>query len=427
MLSHRAFGFDYRAFIAAYQSISDIISPLLRGTVFLRRHREQRVLDVREIVSLCAGCCLALFDPAVVIISRWQTFHYGGRLCVDLEPSNDSQLVSKKLDGPKFHRNDIGHSSHEFDDAGKIVIQKIVRAIDHHQLVAVIFNATLLVYDVIVNLPVEIEHIWMRKWSPLTVLYILQRYLPFFDVTGLAFHHNFGANLSPRYCTLNYKITGWSFVGGVMLSEIVLTLRLWAVWERSIPVGIGLLLFFLACWVPCFVVLTRFLNAMEFATLPFPDIRGCFIAGGSDILYLCWVLLMVYETGTLVMILIPGVAAYQRGGRSELVRAVYQDGVIYYAFILLISTINVIVIHIVPADLIHLLSSFERVLHSLLTSRAVLHIRQIALQHATTTQTMSNIQFTTRDEHGTLSSFVSEQTFRTVQAVEGGVNSIPVE
>ncbi|KAG7089069.1 hypothetical protein E1B28_010779 [Marasmius oreades] len=280
--------------------------------------------------------------------------------------------------------------------APKAAFERIVEALGHQQIIAHVdvFNATLLVYDVIINLPLEIELVWKRKWSYLTVLYILQRYIPFFDTAGVTLHHHFGTNLSPHTCTLDYSIAAWSYVVGIVLSEILLTLRVWAVWERSTPVAIGLVVYFLACWVPCYVFLAQFLSAMEFAVLPFPNFRGCFISGGSHVLYLCWVLLMVYDTGTLIMILIPGISAYRRGGRSELVKTVYRDGVVYYALIFLISTINVIIVLTLPADLVHLLSSFERVLHSLLTSRAILHIRQVALGQSTH-QSLSSSEMST--------------------------------
>ncbi|KAF9258446.1 hypothetical protein L218DRAFT_731296 [Marasmius fiardii PR-910] len=92
------------------------------------------------------------------------------------------------------------------------------------------------------------------------------------------------------------------------------------------------------------------------------------------------------------MILIPGVAAFRRGGMSELMRTVYQDGVVYYALMCLCSVINVIVILRLSPDLVHLLSSFERTLHSILTSHAILHIRQVHSQYATL-RTISQIQF----------------------------------
>ncbi|KAG7089158.1 hypothetical protein E1B28_010864 [Marasmius oreades] len=263
-------------------------------------------------------------------------------------------------------------------------------------------STTFLVYDMIINLQLEVDHIWMRKWSFLTILYILQRYLPLFDTVGLILHHDFGANLSTHYCALNYKITSWSFMVGVMMSEIVLAFRVWAVWERRLPVAIGLVVFFLASWIPSTFMLSQFDDATEFAILPFPNFRGCFVAGGSQALHLAalvWVLWMVYDAGAFVLILIPGVAAYRRGGRSELVKTIYKDGVVYYALISLTSIFNVVVILTLPPDFVYLLSSFERILHSLLTSHAILHIRQVYFRNSTsTTQTMSEIRFG-RNEH----------------------------
>ncbi|KAG7089115.1 hypothetical protein E1B28_010824 [Marasmius oreades] len=262
--------------------------------------------------------------------------------------------------------------------AAKAGFEIVTAMLDNERLVAYIdvLSATLLVYDVIINLPVEIEHIRIRKWSLFTVVYILQRYLPFFDSVGLVLHHHFGANLSTRYCNLNYEIAGWSFAIGVTLSQIILILRVWAVWHRSLPVAIGLAFFFLACWVPSYVFTEKFVTAVRFATLPFPDIRGCFIAGGSNVFLFFWVLMMVYDTGTLVMMLISGVVAYRMGGRSQLIETIYRDGVIYYVLIFLISMLNVVVVLILPSDLLLLLTSYVK--------KKSAHPLHIAHPHSTT-------------------------------------------
>ncbi|KAF9255054.1 hypothetical protein L218DRAFT_1008997 [Marasmius fiardii PR-910] len=237
--------------------------------------------------------------------------------------------------------------------------KNILESLGHQRIVTHVdvLSSTLLIYDVLLNLHVEMEHIWMRKWNFLTVLYVFQRYIPFFDTAVLVLHHQFGANLSPRYCVLNYEIAGWSFIIGVMLSEIILLLRVWAIWKRGIPVAVGLAIFFLACWVPCSILLREFLDAMKFEILPLPNFRGCFIASGSHVLFVMWVLVMVYDAGTLMLILIPGVQAYRKEGRSEFVEAVYRDGVIYYALIFFAS-INVVVVLILSDDFAHLLTSW---------------------------------------------------------------------
>ncbi|KAF9255805.1 hypothetical protein L218DRAFT_991702 [Marasmius fiardii PR-910] len=190
-------------------------------------------------------------------------------------------------------------------------LSESVKTLAHRQLVAYmdVFSVALLVYDVIINLHVEIDYIWRGSWSFFTVLYILQRYLPFFDTAALSLHR--------------------SSLLGIALSETVLTLRVWSVWRRSVPVAIGLVAFALACWVPFFVLTARFSRAMESVT-PIIYAHECYIPAENNFLYLCWVLIMVYDTVTLVMIIIPRVSGC----------------VVYYMFAFLTSLVNVIIIRI---------------------------------------------------------------------------------
>ncbi|KAF9258457.1 hypothetical protein L218DRAFT_1005016 [Marasmius fiardii PR-910] len=103
----------------------------------------------------------------------------------------------------------------------------------------------------------------------------------------------------------------------------------------------------------------------------------------------------MFISGTLVIMLIPGVRAYQRGGKSELLRTIYEGGAIYYVLMFLISVINVIAILTLSPDLVLLLCPFERLLHSILTSRAVLDLRQAAWRRSQsqTFQMLSQLQF----------------------------------
>lgn len=268
---------------------------------------------------------------------------------------------------------------------------QVVQALNHQQLVAYldVVASTIFLYDYVLTLRMEIDLVWYSKWTLLKILYLVQRYAPFYDTVGLVLYHQFVIGLSPSYCLVNYKISGWSFISSIAISEVILALRLWAVWRKSLKIAVGLSLFFLACWVANFVVMGIFLNSMAFAKSPFPY-PGCFIVAGSHILAVCWILLMVYDAGNLVMMVIPGFAAYRTGGSSQLVRVVYRDGVIYYVYIFLVSLVNVIVINRLPPDLVHLLSSFERILHCILTSRIVLHIREIgAVDHIHGTDTVA--------------------------------------
>ncbi|KAF9255803.1 hypothetical protein L218DRAFT_1008156 [Marasmius fiardii PR-910] len=98
-------------------------------------------------------------------------------------------------------------------------------------------------------------------------------------------------------------------------------------------------------------------------------------------------------------------ASDKRGERSKFTKTVYRDGVIYYVFIFVCSMLNVIVVGNLPRDMTLNLLAFVRVFHSLMASRAVLHIHQVNEPHDNALQTTSDIHFGTQTgiEYGDIS------------------------
>ncbi|ESK91874.1 hypothetical protein Moror_10486 [Moniliophthora roreri MCA 2997] len=232
-------------------------------------------------------------------------------------------------------------------------------------------------YDVAINLDLEIQYIWTSNWSPFKVLYILQRYMPFIDVICLVSYLHLGT-LDTHRCSQIYLVTGWFFCIGMVCSELVLTLRIYAVWHRSTRVAIGLGIFFFGCFVPVFVHFDAHARHSRFLTVPMPSAPGCLVSGGVNTLWIDWMMLLIYDTGAFIMMLIPGIQAYQIGGYSQLFKVIYRDGILYFALISLVSLVNIIVIANLEPQLSLILAPSERVLHSILTSHIVLHIRRVA-------------------------------------------------
>ncbi|KAF9010778.1 hypothetical protein BDQ17DRAFT_1346927 [Cyathus striatus] len=90
-----------------------------------------------------------------------------------------------------------------------------------------------------------------------------------------------------------------------------------------------------------------------------------------------WVLLMGMEFINLAFIVVHAFY-YLRAGtnRSQLTRAVYHDGILYYLYLFAISTINLIIVLRISSDAVLLLTTMIRVLHSILTCRMILQIRE---------------------------------------------------
>ncbi|EJD00225.1 uncharacterized protein FOMMEDRAFT_92670, partial [Fomitiporia mediterranea MF3/22] len=151
------------------------------------------------------------------------------------------------------------------------------------------------IYEYVLTIETERKLIWTMPWSIAKVLFILTRYLPFVD-TPIVLLHQLKMAMSNNQCEFAYKFTGWLETFGILLAEIILVLRTWAIWERKRPIRVVLTIWTLAIWIPQIVFMAKFLGSLEFS--PFPHgIAGCLVVGGSSILTLNWIFLMIFESG----------------------------------------------------------------------------------------------------------------------------------
>ncbi|EDR00927.1 uncharacterized protein LACBIDRAFT_312913 [Laccaria bicolor S238N-H82] len=162
-------------------------------------------------------------------------------------------------------------------------------------------GATMFLYDYFLTLGMEVDLVWSSNWSLMNVLFIAQRYLPFLDAAALCFVPQFSTTINPSHCKIIVIIRSCKLLilTGIGLSELILTLRAWAVWNRNGRLGAALSVFFFSMTAAGFLVMTIFLRGIEFSDRPYPSFQGCFITGSNKLVYITcqWVLLMVYDAG----------------------------------------------------------------------------------------------------------------------------------
>ncbi|KAJ7475251.1 hypothetical protein B0H11DRAFT_2034723 [Mycena galericulata] len=229
--------------------------------------------------------------------------------------------------------------------------------------------ATILVYDLMCTLDQEILYVWPRPWSISTVLYVLNRYLPFID-TFIGLSAKF-TRISPEQCLIRNVTVGWLSVGGIMLSEGILMLRTYAIWERKPIILILLCSLAIAIFVPM-VMFVR-LETKSLIYIPTEDGVGCLLSSASNILIFGYLLIMVSET---VIAVLTAVKAYRdlRRSRVPWILKLYQDGMLFYVYLLMISIANVLVPILGPSMFANWLATPQRVLHSVLCTRVLLLI-----------------------------------------------------
>ncbi|KAF8167110.1 hypothetical protein B0H34DRAFT_680288 [Crassisporium funariophilum] len=245
---------------------------------------------------------------------------------------------------------------------------------------------TMFLWDYVVTIGMEVELVWSSPWTAMKVVYFVQRYMPFFDTLWLTVHLQLGHDLSITQCRRMLSTICYMYCLGIAASELILTLRAWAVWKRDKRLAVILVVTYLLVWVPNLAYMTLFLRSLKFGDPPVPGFVGCFMIDGSRIVILCWIVVIVWDAFVLILMAIPGFKAYRVGGNKALLDTIYRDGLIFYIYLFVLSTVNIIVIQTLPAGYIILLSSTERCLHSILSSRVLLHIRAHGREREEATQ-----------------------------------------
>ncbi|KAF8995823.1 hypothetical protein BDQ17DRAFT_1545022 [Cyathus striatus] len=226
--------------------------------------------------------------------------------------------------------------------------QMAVVALEHMQIVNYLRAATLavLVYEYLLTFDLEVDFVWKRDWSIVKILFILTRYLPFFDAT-IILALQFLPHVSVAKCKILYPIVCFLSIGG-LIAEAVLTLRTWAVCGGQKRLGILLAIFSMGIFSGHTVLVGFFsLVKLRFDLQDTLDtiLQGCLITSGNyNLLIIDWSLVLIYDTVNLVLIMTPAYQSFRPSCYSNLARMVLRDGAIYYFYLLVAGIANIIVI-----------------------------------------------------------------------------------
>ncbi|KAF8998703.1 hypothetical protein BDQ17DRAFT_1361808 [Cyathus striatus] len=244
-------------------------------------------------------------------------------------------------------------------------------------------SVAILVFDYFLTFELEMKYIWSTKWSIPNLMFLFTRYLPFVESCVL-FFRIFSSGLSTETCNQAYKVNALLILVGIIVAEIILSLRTWAVWGQNKVVGIGLVIFSFSAAIPAIPVIVLFSGTAKSPLSTFPWV---FSSRGSRILSIEWILLMIYDGGLLTLMAVQALksltmdnetffkAFFTSSKPGELLKPILKDGILYYFYLFVLSALNVVVIRAMPIDYLNLLTMLERVIHAILTCRVVLHIK----------------------------------------------------
>ncbi|KAJ8087899.1 hypothetical protein PM082_013450 [Marasmius tenuissimus] len=258
----------------------------------------------------------------------------------------------------------------------------------------------ILIYDYFLTLGDEILYVWTKsRWNLSTVLFFVVRYLVFIPA-GIAYNGHTSNSIPMEDCQAWTNATAYSEVGMVVIIELVLGLRVWALWDRNKKVAVGIALtvvMLLAIGFQKIAVIegTRTAFSFEFYNVSGrcpPQFSGMDGGSGSDALSTGFMLIVVYETMILVLTLIQAyrqgferdqrfmsyiLQGFRRPGMgTRFIDSFISQGVAYNCIILAWSTANIVCRYKLPLAYVNILVDLQLAMHAVLVSRMLLHLRK---------------------------------------------------
>ncbi|KAF8996822.1 hypothetical protein BDQ17DRAFT_1284323 [Cyathus striatus] len=165
---------------------------------------------------------------------------------------------------------------------------------------------------------------------------------------------------------------------GMSITEVIFTVRVWAVLGRSRRSTFLLPIFFIMCWLPAYVIVVQAVSTAKFKSQDLIP-RGCLVTDKISTIRIsvAWGILLVYDMVIMTCMLIPAVNAFKQNGMSQLTSTMYRDGIIYYIFLFILSLANLIINVTMPPDYFDLVVFTGRVIRANLACRVVLHLREV--------------------------------------------------
>ncbi|CAK5284733.1 unnamed protein product [Mycena citricolor] len=256
----------------------------------------------------------------------------------------------------------------------------------HDQFVTSAFDIlsfTLIVYDYLLTLDWEVARYWGTPFSWPTFFYYLNRYLTLLGNSSILVDYVWGGQLTPAKIAAYVMSSRRRWVSDEIIVGIMLVLRTYALYERSIRALAAMLIFAaavlaIAIWATIVAPDTNQAALQLFSGCNFgtPHIAGVYLA-------IAWSCVTAFDAlifGMTVARVLTRPEHSRRPG-ADLFSVMLRDGAVYFAFMTLMNVANVLVL-ILGSDFgRETVTTLTNAISSLAITRLMLSLRDPAREH----------------------------------------------
>ncbi|EAU91167.2 hypothetical protein CC1G_12635 [Coprinopsis cinerea okayama7 len=268
------------------------------------------------------------------------------------------------------------------DDDGAAEFKLIAAGLVAKQALSYVHVACVVLWltDYLDLLHLEIQYIWFRKTTLVKLLYIFMRYLPFV-ILPLFVVHSTLLDIPVEFCKPFFTVLACCVPACYYAAQGFLFLRVHALGYSRI-----LTKYLVAHYVSSSLIMggifVKFLTTLHTVeSSPF-DLFGCTsIVGDGRWMSINYAIILFNEVVMMVLTICIAYRKYILLKTRPLVRIFYRDGTFYFVILAAISTGNILANWLPPdANYAYLLTIIQFTLHNALTTRMMLHVRQVAAE-----------------------------------------------
>ncbi|KAF8580353.1 hypothetical protein K439DRAFT_313865 [Ramaria rubella] len=255
-----------------------------------------------------------------------------------------------------------------------------------------------MIYDYFLTISLEVNLVWASKWSLPKVLYLGTTYVGFLRIALQSYSIFRPCLSSTAVARLDVIGTGLVVVMAI-ISELVLSFRTWSIWERSRRAGIGLIVGFSLLVSSCLVLVYVGLKEEKIDKLTPSKVGIIYLAG-------C-ILSMMYDSSMLSLNLYKAKQHFSDipvdYNQTQLASVLFRDGILYYVYIIGLTSSNIPVIIVKNVSLVANLLQIQMTLRSVLAKQMFLNLRTVASSQVETWMpgrglTLPTVSFAPRNE-----------------------------
>ncbi|ESK87349.1 hypothetical protein Moror_11720, partial [Moniliophthora roreri MCA 2997] len=189
-------------------------------------------------------------------------------------------------------------------------------------------TVAILFYDYFLTVGREIQFLWDRTpWNLGRTLFIITRYMPFVG-TFLTLQADLLRFASLTSCTRWTQAAVYLNVADIVVAEIILTLRVIAIWARDRKVATSLAVIFTGLVLGAVVAVARVrVEKNPFGEALYATYGVCPpVFASSHALSVAHIALVAYEIVLLVLTLIKAIGHWREPGSSSFINVFFADG-----------------------------------------------------------------------------------------------------